>query len=384
MAGGGQMRPMGSAMASNVMNTMSGSMPAPAKMMKMPTSGQDIGTKFHNTLPDGTPRPNGNVGGQPAQALTPTIAPQGNFNVNQAAAGGLQQAMQGTLQAMGYQPAQIQATGYNPAMQSSVGNQQGFGYNAGQIAGSDLSAYQNPYESQVVQNTLSDIGKAQEMSLNQMGAQATQANAFGGSRHGIAEAETRKNFADQALNSVAGIRQQGFNQALQNRQFDIGQQTAADQYGAGSAQAAQAANIARLQNIQAQNAAARTGANQYLSNNLMAAQQQNVANQMANRNAQLSAANQMGQLGQQAFNTGQAIQNQQAQQGILQQGMQQALIDAAKAQYAGYTGSPLAALSAPLAALGATPNQSSTTNSMKPGLFNYLQLGANVMGARNS
>ena len=281
MAGGGQMRPMGSAMASNVMNTMSGSMPAPAKMMKMPTSGQDIGTKFHNTLPDGTPRPNGNVGGQPAQALTPTIAPQGNFNVNQAAAGGLQQAMQGTQQAMGYQPAQIQATGYNPAMQSSVGNQQGFGYNAGQIAGSDLSAYQNPYESQVVQNTLSDIGKAQEMSLNQMGAQATQANAFGGSRHGIAEAETRKNFADQALNSVAGIRQQGFNQALQNRQFDIGQQTAADQYGAGSAQAAQAANIARLQNIQAQNAAARTGANQYLSNNLMAAQQQNVANQLS-------------------------------------------------------------------------------------------------------
>ena len=60
--------------------------------------------------------------------------------------------------------------------------------------------------------------------------------------------------------------------------------------------------------------------------------------------------------------------------------MQQALIDAAKAQYAGYTGSPMQALSAPLAALGSTPNQSSTTNSMNPGLFNYLQLGANVIG----
>ena len=394
MAGGGQMRPMGSAMASNVMNTMSGSMPAPAKMMKMPTSGQDIGTKFHNTLPDGTPLSSGGVAGvdfprrgeegsfygQQAQAFTPSIAPQGNFNVNQAAAGGLQQAMQGTQAAMGYSPAQIQATGYNPTMQSSVGSQQGFGYNAGQLAGSDLSAYENPYEDQVVQNTLRDIGSAQEMSLNQMGAQATQANAFGGSRHGIAEAETRKNFADQALNSVAGLRQQGFNQALQNRQFDIGQQTAADQFGANSAQAAQAANIARLQNINAQNAAAQTGANQYLSNNLMSAQQQNIANQMSNQGARLGAANQMGALGQQAFNTGQAIQNQQAQQGILQQGMQQALIDAAKAQYAGYTGSPMQALSAPLAALGSVPNQSSTTNSMKPGLFNYLQLGANVIG----
>ena len=110
------------------------------------------------------------------------LAPQGNFNVNQAAAGGLQQAMQGTQQAMGYSPAQIQATGYNPTMQSSVGNLQGFGYNAGQLAGSDLSAYENPYEDQVVQNTLRDIGNAQEMSLNQMGAQATQANEFGGSR----------------------------------------------------------------------------------------------------------------------------------------------------------------------------------------------------------
>jgi hypothetical protein len=115
-----------------------------------------------------------------------------------------------------------------------------------------------------------------------------------------------------------------------------------------------------------------------------------MAAQVANQNAlaganqaRLQAANQMGALGQQAFGTGQAIQQQQAQQGILQQGMQQALIDAAKAQYAGYTGSPLAALSAPLAALGATPNQSTTTNSMKPGLFNYLQLGANVMGARS-
>ncbi len=60
--------------------------------------------------------------------------------------------------------------------------------------------------------------------------------------------------------------------------------------------------------------------------------------------------------------------------------MQQALIDAAKAQYAGYTGSQMQALSAPLAALDSVPNQSTTTNGMKPGLFNYLQLGANVIG----
>ena len=56
-----------------------------------------------------------------------------------------------------------------------------------------------------------------------------------------------------------------------------------------------------------------------------------------------------------------------------------ALIDAAKQQYAGYTNAPAAALNAPLAALGVTPVPQSTTNSMQPGLFNYLQLGAGMM-----
>ena len=100
---------------------------------------------------------------------------------------------------------------------------------------------------------------------------------------------------------------------------------------------------------------------------------------MADRQARLGAASQLGGLGQQAFQTGQTIQQQQAQQGLLQQGIQQALIDAAKGQYAGYTGPPTQALQAPLAALGVTPNQSTTTNSMQPGLFNYLQLGASMV-----
>ena len=38
----------------------------------------------------------------------------------------------------------------------------------------------------------------------------------------------------------------------------------------------------------------------------------------------------------------------------------------------------LAALAAPLSALQMTPDQSTTTQSMQPGLFNYLQLGASM------
>jgi len=84
----------------------------------------------------------------------------------------------------------------------------------------------------------------------------------------------------------------------------------------------------------------------------------------------------MGQLGQQAFQTGQTIQQQQQQAGLLQQGIQQALIDAAKQQYAGYTGAPQQALQAPLAALGIAQQggASTTTKSGSPGILSYLQI----------
>lgn len=311
------------------------------------------------------------------------IQPQGGFNVNQAAAGGLQQAMQGTQQAMNFAPMAIRPTAYGAASTGQSPTVTAQNVQAGQLANTNLGAYTNPFESQVVDQSLRDIERSRLMAQNQLGAQATSANAFGGSRQGIAEAETNRAFADQAARTASGLRQAGYNQAQQMAMQDIGtaQQAALANQQANLAAGTTTAGFGQQANLA--NQAALNQANQFGATQAMAAQ---VANQnaLANANqARLQAANQMGALGQQAFGTGQAIQNQQAQQGILQQGMQQALIDAAKAQYAGYTGSPLAALSAPLAALGQTPNQQTTTNSMKPGLFNYLQLGANVMGARS-
>ena len=272
----------------------------------------------------------------------------GGFNVNQAAASGLQGSMQGTQAAMGYQPMQVRATDYSAAQMGP----------AGQVAGADLSAYTNPYESQVVQQSLTDLGGAQEKALNQMGAQATAARAFGGSRQGIAEAETRKSYADQAARMVSGLRQSGYQQAQQLAGQDIARQMQAD-----------AANQAAL------NAQRMFGASQG-----MTAQQLNQGAGLQGAQFRLGAAGQMGNLGQQAFGTSQAIQQQQMQQGLMQQGLQQQLIDAARGQDAGYTGAPQQSLGLPLAALGAAPVPQTTTQSQKPGLFNYLQLGANVIG----
>jgi hypothetical protein len=219
----------------------------------------------------------------PAQGQYAPLAPQGNFNVNQAAAGGLQQAMQGTQRAM---------------------------------AGPNIGQFMNPYTSMVTGQTLSDLERQRQMAVNTTGAQATQAGAFGGSRHGVAEALTNEGFARQGAQTFGNLQQQGFNTAL------------------GAAQAQQG--------------------------------------------LQMGGAAQLGQLGQQAFGTGQAIQQQQMQQGLMQQGLQQALIDAARGQYAGFTGAPQQALSLPLAALGAAPVPQTTTQSKQPGLFDYLSLGASA------
>ena len=448
----------------------------------------------------------GSVGQPTAQAGFAPLTPQGNFNVNQASAGALQQAMMGTQAGMGFQPGQIQAASYRPATGQAQGYQaatgtaatydpstmRAQGYNAAQtrargygaeriggaapiqeqsvqarqIASSDLGAYTNPYETQVVDTVLGDIERSRQMAQNTLGAQATASRAFGGSRQGIAEAETNRAFADKAASAAADLRQAGFtqaqqmagqdistqmqadlanqaqnlaaqsqtagnvlaaqqaNQAAQNMasQFGAGAQNAASMqnaaainaarsFGAGAQNAAASQNMAALnaagqfgagaqnamtsQNLAALNAArsfgagaqnAMTGMNvgainaasQFGAGNQMAAQQQNIANQMAANQQRLGAASQMGALGQQAFQTGQTIQQNQQTQGLLQQGLQQALIDAARGQYQGYVGSPSASLSAPLAALGvAGPNAgSTTTQSQQPGLFNYLQLGA--------
>ena len=182
----------------------------------------------------------------------------------------------------------------------------------------DIMAFQNPYTQQVIDASMADLERQRLMQQNQLGAQATAANAFGGSRQGIAEAETNRAFAQQGGQLASGLRMQGFNTAL------------------GAAQ------------------------NQ---------QQQ-----------QLNAAGQLGNLSQQGFGMGQAINQQQQQFGTMQQAINQALIDAARNQYAGFAGAPGQSLAYPLAAVGAANmGQQTQTARNQPGLFNYLSLGLGAL-----
>ena len=77
-----------------------------------------------------------------------------------------------------------------------------------------IQARMDPYEDQVVQATMRDIEEQRQKQLSMDSASAVAANAFGGSRHGLVEAETNKSANQQAIDAAARLRSQGFGRAM--------------------------------------------------------------------------------------------------------------------------------------------------------------------------
>ena len=92
----------------------------------------------------------------------------------------------------------------------------------------------------------------------------------------------------------------------------------------------------------------------------------------------LQAGSQLGNLSNLGFGMGQTIQGNMDRQGLQQQAMNQQLINAAKGQYAGYTGAPANSLQYLLQAVGQAPAVGSVTESNEMGLMDYLKLGAGI------
>ena len=194
-----------------------------------------------------------------------------------------------------------------PMQRASSANMQAFNtYSNPAAAAANMM---NPYQQQVVDATIRDVGNAAQIGLNRIGAQAQGAGAYGGSRQGIAEAEALKGFNQQALDQVSRLNQQGYQQSINNA------------FNAASG----------LQNV-----------------------------------------------GNQAFNFGNQLQQNQMQQGAMQQQMMQNLINAGKQQFAGFTNQPQQNLNTLLSTISAQPQLSGQERSFQPGLFNYLQFAAGL------
>jgi hypothetical protein len=165
------------------------------------------------------------------------------------------------------------------------------------------------------------------------------------------------------------------NQAAQAQAAQFGQQTGLQAQGMNQQTALQAALANQAAQAQAAQFGQQTGL-QAQGMNQQATLQAALANQSAQAQAaqrRLAAAGQLGNLSQQAFNMGQSINQQQQQFGTMQQAINQALIDAARGQYGGFTGSPTQSLSTLLGALGgANMGQQTETETQRPGVLQYL------------
>lgn len=364
----------------------------------------------------------GNVG-QPTPQPTPYAGRPATQNINTQSAQGITSAMQGAQQEMGYRPQQVRVPGQsatigsagkstligNPGQSGTVGGvNQSAQVQAGQLSGTNYDPYMNPYTDAVIKSAEGDILRGGEKALTGLGAQAGQAGAFGGSRHGIAMGEVGRNITEQMAKSATGLRQANFQQAQQAAQQDIASRMQAglanqqaSQFDIGNVRQQQLANQQASQfdignrlragqlnqqasqfdigNVrQAQLANQQAGMKDI--QNMMQAQQLNQMAGLQGSQNRLGASQQLGNLANLGFGMGQTVQGNLAQQGTQQQAMMQALIDAAKGQYGGYTGHPVQGLGYVTQALGATGTPTSTTKSSDPGLFGYLTAASQIPG----
>ena len=110
-----------------------------------------------------------------------------------------------------------QSMSYNPRSQLNTLATQ----NAPSLLNTDIGAYQNPYQTQVIDNTLGDLNRARQMQIQSDQDAAIGRGAFGGSRSALLESETNRNFADRAGNIAADLRSQSFDRATNLAGMDI-------------------------------------------------------------------------------------------------------------------------------------------------------------------
>lgn len=117
---------------------------------------------------------------------------------------------------------------------------------AGSFLNKNIQSYMNPYQQAVIDTTLADIERSRQIAGQAGAAAAVRARAFGGSRQGVAEAETNRAALEQAARTSAQLRAQGFEAAtgLMGQELSLEQQANLANQQAGLAAAQQRAAAA--------------------------------------------------------------------------------------------------------------------------------------------
>ena len=182
---------------------------------------------------------------------------------------------------------------------------------AQRFAPSDVQGFMNPYQQQVIDESLRQINRQGDIARQNLQAQAVRSGAFGGSREGIQRAELERALSEQRNAAIVGGLSQGYQSAAQQAQQAFEQQ--------------QQRQLAQAQGYQGVAGQAGALSSQQAGLGLQAAQQLAQAGQMG-----MQAGSQLGGLeaqraqqalaaAQYAGNIGQQLGSQQLQQAGLGQ-----------------------------------------------------------------
>ena len=145
-----------------------------------------------------------------------------------------------------------------------------------------IDKFSNPYQQSVIDSTLADMERARQVARVADKGSAAAAGAFGGARHGVADAGTNSAYDRNMIGAVANLRSAGFDKAVGQYNQDFGQQL----------QARQLSNAAAGQNY---------GQGQSYATTLAGLGQQGAANEAAATQAAFGLANTEQGLAQQAL-----------------------------------------------------------------------------------
>lgn len=93
-----------------------------------------------------------------------------------------------------------------------------------------VNEFMNPYTNEVIDNSINDLKRANDIALRSNNDAATEAGAFGGSRHGVVDSLTNADYLRKVSDMTSNLRYSGYNTAQAasldqyNRGRDEGQQ----------------------------------------------------------------------------------------------------------------------------------------------------------------
>ena len=164
-----------------------------------------------------------------AKRITQQTAGITDMGVPYVPYGGERLAPLTTEQQLARQGAVQQSQAYRPDLQTSRAYTT---MGAAPITEGDISRYESPYTQAVMQTTLDELGRRQQIADQRLSDQAVKSGAYGGARYGVQQAESQRNLRDIQAKTATDIQSRAYQQALAAAQAERQRQGAAgQQYG---------------------------------------------------------------------------------------------------------------------------------------------------------